>query len=82
MMKYAIAIAKVKVKKKLYHPRPGQVEEKIQIEGELSRAVLGIMLLAGTVIGISGIVFLLYGLISSGGFLPLIGKFFSAITGR
>lgn len=82
MMKYAIAIAKAKVKKKLYHPGPGQRERKIPIHGELARAILGIMLLAGAVIGISGIIFFLYGLISSGGFLPLFEKFFSAITGR
>ncbi len=80
-MKYAIAIAKAKVKEKLPQPWNRQREDKGNLDREISTTVLGALMIVGTLIGISGLFFLCSAAIATGGFPALLKNFFSAITG-
>lgn len=80
-MKHAIAIAKAKVKEKFYPPWNRQLEDDGNLDKDISITVLGTLMVAGAVIGISGLFFLFNAVIAHGGLSPLLRSFLSAIIG-
>ncbi len=79
-MKNAIAIAIAKVRKKtgIYQPEPRQ---SLEIDEEISRTGLGILLIAGAVVGMGGFICLIGGIIHSGGVVEFLRGWFSALGG-
>ncbi len=79
-MKHAIAIAKAKVKKQIkgVSNRP---EQSSDIDQEVSKAGLGVLFVAGALIGIGGFISLMGGLIHSGGLGDLVVGWLSAMSG-
>lgn len=80
-MKYAIAIAKAKVKEKLPSPWNRQREDGDQLDREISATVLATLMILGALTGIAGLFFLCSAAIATGGFPALLKNFFTAITG-
>lgn len=80
-MKYAIAIAKAKVKEKLPRPWNRQREDKGNLDREIAATVLGTLMIIGVLIGTGGLFVLFSVAISKGGFSPLAKIFVAAITG-
>lgn len=80
-MKYAIAIAKARVKEKLPQPWNRQREDKDHLDREISATVLVTLMVIGVLTGIAGLFFLCSAAIATGGFPALLKNFFAAITG-
>jgi hypothetical protein len=79
-MPAALAIARVKVKKKC-HVFLGGPEHNTDVGHEISKAGLGVILCAGAIIGLSGFFFLVGGLIKSGGITGFVKSWLTAFTG-
>lgn len=79
-MPTALAIAKVRVKKKCYAFLGGP-EHNTDVGQEISKAGLGVILCAGAIIGLSGFFFLIGGLIKSGGITGFVKGWVTAFTG-
>lgn len=80
-MRQAIAIAKAKVRERYNRSPQRQLGDDVKIGREISKAILGVMIVAGAIIGLAGIIFLYSGVVRSGGLYALMQNFFSAITG-
>ncbi|HEX9716076.1 MAG TPA: hypothetical protein VGA28_10355 [Desulfurivibrionaceae bacterium] len=79
-MPVALAMARVKVKKKC-HAFLGGPEHNTDVGHEISKAGLGVILCAGAIIGLSGFFFLVGGLIKSGGITGFVKGWLTAFTG-
>jgi len=79
-MKNAVAIAIAKARKNTgaIRPEPGQSAE---IDEEISRTGLGLLLFAGAVVGVGGFVCLIGGIIHSGGVMEFLRGWVAALGG-
>lgn len=77
---FAIAKVKVKVKKKC-HDFLGDPGHNTDVGHEISKAGLGVILLTGAIIGLSGFFFLVGGLVKSAGITGFVKGWLSAFTG-
>lgn len=74
----AIAIAKARQKTGIFEPEPRQ---SVELEEELSRTGLGLLLFAGAVVGVGGFVCLIGGIIHSGGVMQFLRGWVAALGG-
>ncbi len=74
----AIAIAKARQRSGTIQPEPRQ---SVDLNDEISRTGLGVLIITGAVVGIGGFVCLIGGLIRSGGVVDFVRGWFSALGG-
>lgn len=79
-MKDAIAIAIARARKKTGTEQP-EPRQSAEINEEISRTGLGLLLFAGAVVGIGGFVCLIGGLIHSGGVTEFLRGWVTALGG-
>ena len=79
-MKNAIAIAIAKARKNTGAIQP-EPRQSVEIDEEISRTGLGLLLFAGAVVGVGGFVCLVSGIVHSGGVMEFLRGWVAALGG-